>query len=98
MIERIEKEKKITEKEYIEYMTSADPSRHTLIKTRYCFFYKNQYFEMDIYPFSSDKAILEIELSSASDKPKLPDYLEIIKEVTSDPSYRNSALAKRNTL
>ena len=97
MLERIEKEKKITEKEYIEYMTSADPARHTLIKTRYCFFYKNQYFEMDIYPFSSDKAILEIELSSASDKPELPDYLEIIKEVTGDPSYRNSALAKRNT-
>ena len=30
-------------------------------KTRYCLTYKNQYFEIDIYPFWNDKAILEIE-------------------------------------
>jgi CYTH domain-containing protein len=41
----------------------ADPSCRPIRKTRYCLTYKNQYFEIDVYPFWNDKAIIEIEQS-----------------------------------
>jgi CYTH domain-containing protein len=55
--------------------------------------HENQYFEIDVYPFWNDRAIMEIELSNADDNIVFPEYIDIIKEVTSDPSYKNAALA-----
>ena len=72
----------------------ADPSRRPIRKTRYCLTFGKQYFEIDVYPFWQDKAILEIELSDESDQICFPDMIRVIKEVTDDPTYKNAALAK----
>ena len=93
-IKRIEKEKKITVKEYVNLLIDANPLLHQISKTRYCFVYENQYFELDIYPYSIDHAILEIELSDENDNIKMPPFLEVIKEVTDDIYYKNSSIAK----
>ncbi len=93
-VERVEKESKIPMKEYVDYLTEADTALHQIRKTRYCFLYKNQYFEMDLYPFSDEYAIVEIELSSADEKVEMPDFLEVIKEVTDDERFRNHSLAQ----
>lgn len=61
-------------------------------KKRIRFDYLGQPFELDIYPFSEDFAILELELASASQEIFFPDFLNIIKEVTSDAGYSNAAL------
>ena len=92
--ERIETEKKITIKEYVSYMADTDFSKHQIVKTRYCFIYKNQYFELDIYPFDNEKAILEIELGDINDKFELPEFIEVIKDVTDDKRYKNNHIAK----
>ena len=92
--ERIETEKKITAKEYISLMADTDFSKHQIVKTRYCFIYKNQYFELDIYPFDNKKAILEIELGDINDKFELPEFIEVIKDVTDDKRYKNNYIAK----
>ena len=92
--ERDEVEDKITPSEYISYLSEADTNLHQISKERYCFIFKNQYFEMDLYPFSDKYAILEIELNSINDIIELPTTLNIIKEVTNDSQYRNSSLAK----
>ena len=63
-------------------------------KTRYCFIYNKKYFELDIYPFSEEYAILEIELENKDSKIEIPDYLEVIKEVTDDKRYKNRTLAE----
>ena len=42
--------------------------------------YENQYFEIDIYPFWNDKAILEIELSDENTEIKFPKEINVIKE------------------
>jgi CYTH domain-containing protein len=55
--------------------------------------YENQYFEIDIYPFWNDKAILEIELSDENTEIKFPKEINVIKEVTDDESYKNASLA-----
>lgn len=94
---RVEKERKITSREYLQLLTEADTSLHQISKTRYCFIYENQYFEMDIYPFSDEYAVVEIELNDINDEIKFPP-LTVVKEVTDDKNYKNYALAKTLSL
>lgn len=93
-VKRIEKEKRIDEKEYLNLLMNADPQRKQIRKVRYCLVNKTQYFEIDIYPEWKDKAILEIELNDENEKIVFPKEVKVIKEVTSDPDYFNYALAK----
>ena len=71
----------------------ADPAKRPIRKTRYCLSSGNQYFEIDIYPFWQDKAILEIELSSEQMSVKIPEFLQVLREVTGEKAYQNAALA-----
>ena len=95
-VKRIEIEKRLSKDEYLDLLMNADTSKHPIRKTRYCLVYKNQYFEIDIYPFWKDKAITEIELNSENQEFEIPKQLEVIKEVTNDKKYKNSELAKYN--
>jgi len=72
----------------------ADTSKKQIRKTRYCLTYESQYFEIDVYPFWDDKAIIEIELSNENAEITFPDYIKVIKEVTDDDRYKNASLAK----
>lgn len=90
---RIEKEYKIDQDRYLELMTEADNKLHQIVKTRYCFIYEKQYFEMDLYAFSDEYAILEIELKQIDDEVMFPP-LDIVAEVTNDSAFRNSSLAQ----
>ena len=95
-IKRIEIEKSLSKDEYLELLMNADTSKHPIRKTRYCLVYKNQYFEIDIYPFWKDKAITEIELNNENQEIEMPKQLKLIREVTNDKKYKNSELAKYN--
>lgn len=93
-VKRIEEEQEITESEYLTLLKNADPDRRTIEKTRYVFSYLDKLFEVDIYPFWDDKAIAEVELKDENEDIIFPDFLKIIKEVTNDANYKNSALAR----
>lgn len=97
-IKRIEIENKISENEYLVLMSETDDSSNTIYKKRICFVYKSQYFEIDLYDFSNDKAILEIELTNENNIVELPSFIKVIKEVTDDQNYWNYSLAKSKTL
>lgn len=97
-LKRIENERHITEAEYLNFLSESDPNLSPIRKTRYTFNYKGQFFELDVYEFSSTKAILEIELQSESTPVELPDFIEVIKEVTYDKAYKNHSLAKTQSL
>ena len=56
--------------------------------------YNSEYFELDIYPFWSDRATLEIELLDENQPYTLPDFISVIREVTFEKEYRNFALAQ----
>ena len=90
---RIETERRLTQDEYLRLLMDADPNRRQIRKTRYCLADGNQYFEIDLFPFWDDKAILEIELSDESEEIRFPSQLNIIKEVTDDDAYKNANLA-----
>ena len=72
----------------------ADPTRRPIRKDRYCLTDGNQYFEIDVYPFWTDKAIVEVELSDPEEEIRFPEMLKCIKEVNDDVNYKNSSLAK----
>jgi CYTH domain-containing protein/DNA-binding XRE family transcriptional regulator len=95
---RVEVETRIGKDEYLTLLMDADTSRRQIRKTRYCMMYENQYFEIDIYPFWSDKAIMEIELSREDEEVRFPKCISIIKEVTDDDSYKNASLAQNTDL
>ena len=83
-------EKPISEKEYVAYLMEADVSLHSVIKQKYSFTYDNRRMELDVYPFSSDKAIL---FAYGADTGRLPPEIEILKDVTGEAEYKNRALA-----
>ncbi len=91
---RIITEKRLTEREYAALLEEANTSVHQIHKTRYCLTHENQYLEIDIYPFWSDKAIVEIELMQKDEEVRMPDFLKVIKEVTDSIEYKNFSLAK----
>ena len=92
-VKRVEIERRLDQNEYLRLLMNADTTKKQIRKTRYCLMHQNQYFEIDVYPFWTDKAIAEIELSDENAPVLFPDEIRIIKEVTDDPSYRNSSLA-----
>ncbi len=95
-LKRIETERKISADEYVDLMMEADTSLKQIKKTRYCFMWENQYFELDIYPFWLDKAIIEVELTEENQEVKIPNFISVIKEVTEDDRYKNYGIARGN--
>ena len=93
-MKRISTEKRLSKSEYRRLMKNADPERQTIHKKRYCLTYDNQYFEIDIYPFWKDKAILEIELREENTQIRFPEQIQVLEEVTGNPEYKNAALAR----
>ena len=91
--QRVEVERHLTQKEYMRRLADADPAKRTLRKTRYRLTYQGQHLEIDLFPFWSHMALCEIELSDEHTPVLLPPQLQLIREVTDDPAYRNAALA-----
>lgn len=92
-VKRVEVEKRLSQAEYLNLLMEADMSRHPIRKTRYCLTYDGQYFEIDVYPFWDDRAIVEIELRNENDEIVMPPQFEVIRDVTDDQSYKNAVLA-----
>lgn len=91
---RIEIEREISQQEYTEYLKAADPAFRSIEKTRLRIPYEGHIFEIDIFPFWQDKAVVEVELKSEDEKITFPDWLNITEEVTFDPAYKNVSLAR----
>ena len=92
----IEDEKEVTPEEYNKLLETEDKNRKPIIKTRYNLPYEGHIFEIDVYPFWTDKAVMEVELESEDEKFTVPPEVTIIKDVTGDVRYKNFALATGN--
>ena len=90
-------EQPITEKEYIRYLMECDASLHSVVKKKYRFAGNGHKMEIDVYPFSQDKAILFVYGEHEEDH-VIPDGVTVLQEVTGDPEYKNRCLAGRQRL
>lgn len=88
---RAEMETRISQADYELLSRNAK----VLSKVRWLIVYKNKYFELDVFPFWNDRALLEIELKSENEQFELPPFIKVIKEVTEDKAYRNFALCAK---
>ena len=94
-ITRSEIEERITEEEYLDHLNRGAKPLKTVSKDRYCLLYKNKYFEIDVFPFWNDKALMEIELRSEDEKAELPPQIKVIRDVSSEKEYTNKAIAEK---
>jgi CYTH domain-containing protein len=94
--QRVEIERQITGREYIALLSQADAVRRPIQKRRRVFLWANQYFEWDIFVDPSrGLELLEVETDAADAPVQTPPFLDIEREVTTDPAYSNHALARR---
>ena len=92
-LRRIENERQISREEYETLLQSADPDRNVIRKTRWVLPWKGQNFEIDIFPFWTDRALMELELEDESQTIELPPQIRVLREVTADYRYLNSSLS-----
>ena len=90
-IKRTELESRITKEEY----ENAVKGERVLSKRRYLILYKNKCFELDVFEFWKDIALLEIELKSENEQFEIPLGINVIREVTQEAKYRNSVIAQK---
>lgn len=90
---REENESEITADEYVLLLEQSDKSCAPVEKIRYCFNYSDQLFELDVYPFSNDYAIMELELDFPEQKIYFPECVNVLKDVSDDKRYSNASLA-----
>lgn len=78
----VEVERHIEKSEYEELFSARNPSLCVIRKKRYCFVWKEQYFELDAFlEPSSELRILEVELTEACTEVLLPDFVPVIDEM-----------------
>ena len=91
---RLEAEGRLSEREYMQFMTNADPERRPIRKVRYRLIWNSQHYEIDLYPFWTDQAVLEVSLRSEDERVRIPSFLRVRKEVTGNAYYEVSSLAR----
>lgn len=91
---RIEIEEEISREEYAKLLERADPERRVIHKKRFCLEHGGKIFEIDLYPFWADRAVMEVELGDETESFDFPPEILIIKEVTGDKRYTNASIAR----
>lgn len=91
---RIEKETEISEQEYLQFLQRQNQDLSVIEKKRYCYPYKGYNFEIDVYPFWNDRAVMEVELENESSEFEIPESISVIKEISTDKRYTNHSLAR----
>ena len=93
---RSEIEHQVTREEYERLLERRDPSYSPIVKTRSCFVWNSQYFELDYFLGALELVLLEVELTREHDTVTLPPFITAwgCKDVTDDPSYSNQELAR----
>lgn len=92
-VTRKEMEYDIDEHEYNRLIVQAREDCLPVEKTRYCFDYCGQLFELDVYPFSDELAVMELEMDSEQQEIIFPENVDVVMEVTGNPYYSNISLA-----
>merc|ERR1712117_806268 len=99
----IEVKTPVSHREYSNLLGQTDPLHLTVNKTRRCFMYNNQYFQLDIYKEPchqrcSGLMLLETytTLSPEDFATRLPSFLNIEQQVTGDPAFSMFNLSLRD--
>lgn len=84
----------LSAEEYIDELDDKMIDRNPIIKYRYSFIYHSVYYKIDIFE-EKDFAILEVDLLGSHEIIHFPSFVEVIKDVSDDPNYKNFNLSKK---
>lgn len=90
----VEREREISPAAYEALLKERDPALRTIVKTRYCLPWENHLFEIDLYPFWTEMAVMEVELKEENEAVAFPPEIRIRREVTGDRRFKNVSLAR----
>ena len=90
----IEDERDIGEADFLRLSAYVKGGTRPIIKTRYTFSKNGQLFEIDVYPDWERTAIMETELEARTVAVEIPDFIEVVKDVTGDYRYSNAAMSR----
>lgn len=94
-VTREEREREISRAEYDALLCEREEKLKTIRKRRVRIPEGDLIWEIDLFDFWRDRAILEVELSSEDEDFTLPPFVDVIREVTHDKRYTNRAMAKK---
>lgn len=93
--QRIQEQKIITARKYLEFIQQKDPERVTLKKKRTSFIYKGQAYMVDtLMNIQGNPAFLRAETIDGSIL--IPPFIEVIKDVTADEIYTSKNMALKD--
>lgn len=92
-ISAIEKEREISADEFSELIKDMREGSKPIKKVRHTFKYGGQLFEIDVYPEWKNTAIMETELRERGVSVSMPEFIEIVREVSGVKEYSNSAMS-----
>ena len=84
----------LSAEEYIDELDNKMLDRNPIIKYRYSFIYHSVYYKIDIFE-DKDFSILEVDLLSNHETVHFPSFIEVLKDVSEDPNYKNYNLSKK---
>lgn len=84
----------ISAEEYIDELDNKMPDRNPIIKYRYSFIYHSVYYKIDIFE-DKDFSILEVDLLNSHETVHFPSFIEVLKDISDDPNYKNYNLSKK---
>ncbi len=84
----------LSAEEYIDELDNKMVDRNPIIKYRYSFIYHSVYYKIDIFE-DKDFSILEVDLLSSHETVHFPPFIEVLKDVSEDPNYKNYNLSKK---
>ena len=90
---KLEVEERLTQRAYKEMLEEAGETVQLLHKTRYSLAYEGQLFQLNVYPFWQDQAVVKIELNEEHGQVRLPPELTLIREVTGEREFKDYSLA-----
>lgn len=94
---RTEREEMIPDREYRTLLTLRDPSKLTIKKRRICFFWGEQFFELDsLQEERTGVNFMEAERTDRSPELVLPPFVKVIANVTDDKRFSNAQVARRD--
>jgi CYTH domain-containing protein len=93
-----EDERVIEADEYGRLLADADPDKEPVRKVRQVIPHGEHVLELDVFEHPAGLVLLEVELRSEDERVELPSWLGEWREVTGDPAYLNTNLARRGTV
>lgn len=93
-MKRIEMEERLTKNEYLNLLMQADPDYRPIRKERYCLSENGLYYNIDLYPEWSDRAMMEVELYDKDEEVRFPEGIQVIREVTGEKEFSNPYIAR----